>query len=86
MPKHPHSLSMSRAEPGRQGWKGQVEVATFAHGVRASWGPSTQVTCACYSPSASSFSARSQDTRMTGAGGGGCHQELLTPCPWCSPF
>lgn len=82
MPKHPHSLSMSRAEPGRQDWRGQVEVAIFPHGVRrASWGPSTQVTYACHSPSASFFSARSWETRMTGG-----HQELLTLCQRYSPF
>lgn len=101
MPKHPHSLSMSRAEPGRQDWRGRVEVATFAHGVRASWGPSIQVTCACHSLSASSFSARSRDTRMTGAGGGVSPgtphalsvvfsflrhcQHFLRPPPPCSP-
>lgn len=81
MPKHLHSLSMSRAEPGRQGWREQVEVDIIPHGVSARWGASAQVICACHCPSDSSFSARSWDTRMTGG-----HQELLTLCQWCSPF
>lgn len=73
MPKHPHSLSISRAEPGRQDWRGRVEVDTIPHGARACWGTSSQVICACHSSFVNPFSARPWDTRMMES-----HQELLT--------